>query len=197
MKKIYQWFLMGSLMILTFYLGITTYAESKTSQAGITFTGDGSIEVSVILQKKDKDTNELLSDATFELLDESGELVKVDQPLTTDEKGEIRLTRLIPGNYTFVETNSPKGYQLDRTPIPFRVDFSQTSVKTIAYNKKVEESKKTGTSLNEKKNPSTRNQKSSKNLPNTGAKISSFWIVVGLIILISTIYEMYRKYIME
>lgn len=54
MKKIYQWLLMGGLIVLTFCLGITTYATSKTSQAGITFTGDGSIEVSVILQKKTK-----------------------------------------------------------------------------------------------------------------------------------------------
>ncbi|MEB7922083.1 SpaA isopeptide-forming pilin-related protein, partial [Enterococcus faecalis] len=119
MKKIYQWLLMGSLMVLTFCLGITTYAESKTSQAGITFTGDGSIEVSVTLQKKDKETKEVLSDATFELRDEKGTVVEVVQSMTTDGKGEIHLTRLFPGKYTFVETKSPKGYQLDQTPIPF------------------------------------------------------------------------------
>ncbi|MCU7701553.1 hypothetical protein ODV97_19350 [Enterococcus gallinarum] len=44
----------GELNGLTFCLGITTYAESKTSQAGITFTGDGSIDVSVTLQKRIK-----------------------------------------------------------------------------------------------------------------------------------------------
>ncbi|MGM0106769.1 SpaA isopeptide-forming pilin-related protein [Enterococcus sp. AZ197] len=206
MKKVYQWLLMGSLMILTFCLGITTYAESKTSQAGITFTGDGSIEVSVILQKKDKETKEVLSDATFELRDEKGSVVEVAQSMTTDEKGKIHLTRLFPGKYTFVETKSPKGYRLDKTPIPFEVGFDQTSVKVTAYNEK---SKKTGgitptesTNKNEStsnKKPVTQKQEVAKkakgNLPKTGVKMSSVWMIIGILILASAIYGMYRKYI--
>ena len=206
MKKVYQWLLMGSLMVLTFCLGITTYAESKTSQAGITFTGDGSIEVSVTLQKKDKETKEVLSGATFELRDEKGTVVEVAQSMTTDGKGEIHLTRLFPGKYTFVETKSPKGYQLDQTPIPFEVGFDQTSVKVTAYNEK---SKKTGsitptesTNKNEStsnKKPVTQKQEVAKkakgNLPKTGVKMSSVWMILGILILASTIYGMYRKYI--
>ncbi|AFO44725.1 LPXTG cell wall anchor domain-containing protein [Enterococcus faecalis] len=206
MKKVYQWLLMGSLMVLTFCLGITTYAESKTSQAGITFTGDGSIEVSVILQKKDKETKEVLSDATFELRDEKGSVVEVAQSMTTDEKGEIHLTRLFPGKYTFVETKSPKGYRLDKTPIPFEVGFDQISVKVTAYNEK---SKKTGgitptesTNKNEStsnKKPVTQKQEVAKkakgNLPKTGVKMSSVWMIIGILILVSAIYGMYRKYI--
>ncbi|EOB3445461.1 SpaA isopeptide-forming pilin-related protein [Enterococcus faecalis] len=206
MKKVYQWLLMGSLMVLTFCLGITTYAESKTSQAGITFTGDGSIEVSVTLQKKDKETKEVLSGAMFELRDEKGTVVEVAQSMTTDEKGEIHLTRLFPGKYTFVETKSPKGYRLDQTPIPFEVGFDQTSVKVTAYNEK---SKKTGsitptesTNKNEStsnKKPVTQKQEVAKkakgNLPKTGVKMSSVWMILGILILASTIYGMYRKYI--
>lgn len=193
-------------MVLTFCLGITTYAESKTSQAGITFTGDGSIEVSVILQKKDKETNEVLSDATFELRDEKGSVVTVAQSMTTDGKGEIHLTRLFPGKYTFVETKSPKGYQLDQTPIPFEVGFDQISVKVTAYNEK---SKKTGgitptesTNKNEStsnKKPVTQKQEVAKkakgNLPKTGVKMSFVWMIIGILILVSAIYGMYRKYI--
>ncbi|ELU8995953.1 LPXTG cell wall anchor domain-containing protein [Enterococcus faecalis] len=206
MKKVYQWLLMGSLIVLTFCLGVTTYAESKTSQAGITFTGDGSIEVSVILQKKDKETKEVLSGATFELRDEKGAVVEVAQSMTTDGKGEIHLTRLFPGKYTFVETKSPKGYQLDQTPIPFEVGFDQTSVKVTAYNEK---SKKTGsitptesTNKNEStsnKKPVTQKQEVAKkakgNLPKTGVKMSSVWMIIGILILVSAIYGMYRKYI--
>lgn len=210
MKKVYQWLLMGSLMILTLCLGITTYAESKTSQAGITFTGDGSIEVSVILQKKDKETKEALSDATFELRDEKGTVVEVAQSMTTDGKGEIHLTRLFPGKYTFVETKSPKGYQLDQTQIPFEVGFDQTSVKVTAYNEK---SKKTGgttqstapvegTNKNQStsgKKPVAQKQEVAKkakgNLPKTGVKMSSVWMILGILILASAIYGMYRKYI--
>ena len=206
MKKVYQWLLMGSLMVLTFCLGITTYAESKTSHAGITFTGDGSIEVSVTLQKKDKKTKEVLSGATFELRDEKGAVVEVAQSMTTDGKGEIHLTRLFPGKYTFVETKSPKGYRLDKTLIPFEVGFDQTSVKVTAYNEK---SKKTGvitptesTNKNEStsnKKPVTQKQEVAKkakgNLPKTGAKMSSVWMILGILILVSAIYGMYRKYI--
>lgn len=194
-------------MIFTFYLGITTYAESKTSQAGITFTGDGSIEVSVILQKKDKETKEVLSDATFELRDEKGTVVEVAQSMTTDGKGEIHFTRLFPGKYTFVETKSPKGYQLDQTPIPFEVGFDQTSVKVTAYNEK---SKKTSGIMQSttpvestNKNQSTSSKKpvaqkqevakkATGTLPKTGVKMSSIWMILGILIMVSAIYGMYR-----
>ena len=103
MKKL----LMGILITaVTLCLGSITYATSRTSQAGISFTGDGSIEVSVTLKKQDKDTKTLLSGATFELHDESGQNVAVDESLTTDDKGEIYLDRLQPGKYTFVEIKS-------------------------------------------------------------------------------------------
>ncbi|EIR4022457.1 LPXTG cell wall anchor domain-containing protein [Enterococcus faecalis] len=162
------------------------------------------------MQKKDKETKEVLSDATFELRDEKGSVVEVAQSMTTDEKGEIHLTRLFPGKYTFVETKSPKGYQLDQTPIPFEVGFDQTSVKVTAYNEK---SKKTGgttqsttpvesTNKNQStsnKKPVTQKQEVAKkakgNLPKTGVKMSSVWMILGILILVSAIYGMYRKYI--
>lgn len=212
MKKIYQWLLMGGLIVLTFCLGITTYATSKTSQAGITFTGDGSIEVSVILQKKDKETNKVLSDATFELRDETGKLITVNQPMTTDGKGEIHLTRLFPGKYTFVETKSPKGYQLDQTPIPFEIGFDKTSVKVVAYNqknKKVDDIKNpTTNSENSSKIPNAENKKpvgqkqelgkqTKGKLPKTGTKISYTWVFVGVFILAIVVYGTYRKYRMR
>ncbi|HAP3551167.1 TPA: LPXTG cell wall anchor domain-containing protein [Enterococcus faecalis] len=158
------------------------------------------------MQKKDKETKEVLSDATFELRDEKGSVVEVAQSMTTDEKGEIHLTRLFPGKYTFVETKSPKGYRLDKTPIPFEVGFDQISVKVTAYNEK---SKKTGgitptesTNKNEStsnKKPVTQKQEVAKkakgNLPKTGVKMSSVWMIIGILILVSAIYGMYRKYI--
>lgn len=209
MKKIYHLLLIGGLMILTLCLGITTYAESKASQAGITFTGDGSIEVSVILQKKDKETNKVLSDAVFELRDESGKLVTVDQSMTTDGKGEIHLNRLFPGKYMFVEIQSPKSYQLDQTPIPFEVGFDKTSVKVTAYNDKIKKTEdttqSTTTGENTYKNQNVRSKNSiaqkqdavkntEGSLPRTGTKMSSAWIIIGIFILISALYGMYRKH---
>lgn len=189
MKKICQWILLAFLMFSTLCLGITTYAESKTSQAGVTFTGDGSIDVSVILQKKDKETNELLSNATFELRDEAGKRVTVDQPMTTDEKGEIHLTRLYPGKYTFIETKSPEGYQIDKTPILFEVSFAQTSVKVEAYNKKISKIALPSKSIDEKKEAS---KKLKNSLPKTGTKSSLIWSSIGIFILVITIYGIYH-----
>lgn len=189
MKKICQWILLAFLMFSTLCLGITTYAESKTSQAGVTFTGDGTIDVSVILQKKDKETNELLSNATFELRDEAGKQVTVDQPMTTDEKGEIHLTRLYPGKYTFIETKSPEGYQIDKTPILFEVSFAQTSVKVEAYNKKISKIALPSKTDDEKKEVS---KKLKNSLPKTGTKSSLIWSSIGIFILVITIYGIYH-----
>lgn len=200
MKKIYQWLLMVSLIVLTFCLGVTTYADSKTSQAGITFTGDGSIDVSVILQKKDKETNEVLSNATFELRDEKGSVVTVAQSMTTDEKGEIHLTRLFPGKYTFVEIKSPKGYQLDQTPIPFEVGFDKTSAKVVAYNQKnkkiakPDESNSDNTNANEStEKKQVDAKKLNKKLPKAGTKGSSLYVILGILVLAVAIYCATRK----
>ncbi|WP_325829823.1 LPXTG cell wall anchor domain-containing protein, partial [Enterococcus faecalis] len=38
-------------------------------------------------------------------------------------------------------------------------------------------------------------KKAKGNLPKTGTKMSSVWIILGILILASAIYGMYRKYI--
>lgn len=191
MKKL----LMGILITaVTLCLGSNTYATSRTSQAGISFTGDGSIEVSVTLQKQDKDTKALLSGATFELRDESGQNVAVDETLTTDDKGEIHLDRLQPGKYTFVEIKSPEGYQLDTTPIPFEVSFDQTEATVIAYNQKITNSSGS-TQQNTNSSGSTKQSEKPKKqgfLPSTGMKDGTVYVFLGIIILIGALYLWYR-----
>ena len=181
--KIKQFFC-ALLLVASFIFTIPCLAESKTSQAGISFTGNGSIEVSVTLQKQDKDTKALLSGATFELHDESGQNVAVDESLTTDDKGEIYLDRLQPGKYTFVEIKSPKGYQLDTTPIPFDVSFDQTEATVIAYNQKVPDSQVSANKTEQPKNQSF--------LPNTGMLSATTYIFLGLLLLIGALYLFYR-----
>ena len=181
--KIKQFF--GALLLVaSFVFTIPCLADSKTSQAGISFTGDGSIEVSVTLQKQDKDTKALLSGATFELHDESGQNVAVDESLTTDDKGEIYLDRLQPGKYTFVEIKSPEGYQLDTTPIPFEVSFDQTEATVIAYNQKI-----TNSSGSTKQSEKPKKQGF---LPSTGMKDGTVYVFLGIIILIGALYLWYR-----
>ena len=179
---------------VTLCLGSNTYATSRTSQAGISFTGDGSIEVSVTLQKQDKDTKALLSGATFELRDESGQNVAVDETLTTDDKGEIHLDRLQPGKYTFVEIKSPEGYQLNTTPIPFEVSFDQTEATVIAYNQKITNSSGS-TQQNTNSSGSTKQSEKPKKqgfLPSTGMKDGTVYVFLGIIILIGALYLWYR-----
>ena len=178
-------FFCALLLVASFIFTIPCLAESKTSQAGISFTGDGSIEVSVTLQKQDKDTKALLSGATFELHDESGQNVAVDESLTTDDKGEIYLDRLQPGKYTFVEIKSPKGYQLDTTPIPFEVSFDQTEATVIAYNQKITNSQVSANKTEQPKNQGF--------LPNTGMLSATIYVFLGFLLLIGALY-LFRRH---
>lgn len=44
----------------------------------------------------------------------------------TNEDGQLVLTELEPGDYRFVETKAPVGYELDNQPIEFTIDDKQT-----------------------------------------------------------------------
>lgn len=71
---------------------------------------------SVLLQKVSEEGNPLAG-AVFELLrgEESMGLYQ------TDELGQILVENLIPGEYTFRETEAPEGYIIDKTPLMFTV----------------------------------------------------------------------------
>ncbi|WLF30814.1 SpaA isopeptide-forming pilin-related protein [Bacillus altitudinis] len=83
----------------------------------------------VKLTKKDKETGTALENAEFELKNESGDTVQTD--LKTDEKGEILFKHLEPGSYYFVETNAPKGYQLNQQKWPFIIKENQTETTVV------------------------------------------------------------------
>lgn len=69
------------------------------------------------------ETGETLEGAVFSLFDaEDNEL---QTGLTTDEDGTIVVGNLEPGNYYFVETEAPFGYELDDTPLEFEIVFNQ------------------------------------------------------------------------
>ncbi|MED2942455.1 SpaA isopeptide-forming pilin-related protein [Bacillus swezeyi] len=80
---------------------------------------------SVVLTKVDEnDKDAVLQGATFNLTDGNGKVLKAG--LTTDDKGQITLHGLKPGDYQFVETEAPKNYDLDKTPIPFKIKNTDT-----------------------------------------------------------------------
>lgn len=64
----------------------------------------------IIIQKQDEETEEPLKGAKFEILDENQKVIRVAE---TDEKGQIRLEKLMPGIYYIREVKAPDGYTLD------------------------------------------------------------------------------------
>ncbi|QAA23754.1 hypothetical protein C0674_14800 [Sporolactobacillus terrae] len=82
---------------------------------------------SVILNKVGEDNAELgLQGAKYTLKDATGHVIKED--LQTNDKGQIIYEGLKPGNYQFVETQAPTGYEVDATPITFTITKGQTEV---------------------------------------------------------------------
>ncbi|MBC1385754.1 MSCRAMM family protein, partial [Listeria innocua] len=103
----------------------------------------------VVLTKKDSATNTELADATFELRNEDGTLVRED--LVTDDHGEISVADLAPGDYKLIETKAPSGYQLDATPVNFTIDFNQSEAAKVTKTNTA----KTGTVVLTKKDSAT------------------------------------------
>lgn len=106
---------------------------AKVSKTNTAKTG------TVVLTKKDSATNTELADATFELRNEDGALVR--ENLVTDDNGEISVADLAPGDYKLIETKAPTGYQLDAAPVHFTIDFNQTEAANVTKTNK----KKIGT----------------------------------------------------
>lgn len=91
--------------------------------------GVGSVE----LTKVDRISRAVLAGAKFELQDANGLVIQSD--LVTNEFGTISVNELDPGNYQFVETKAPQGYQLDSTPVTFTIKAGESeTVKVIKEN---------------------------------------------------------------
>ena len=91
----------------------------------------------VVLTKVDAAKNDkVLAGAHFELQDSKGKVIRTD--LVTDKDGKIWVNDLLPGDYQFVETQAPKGYERNTKPVTFTIDYSQKTVaKVTAENKKI------------------------------------------------------------
>ncbi|MBC1752745.1 MSCRAMM family protein, partial [Listeria seeligeri] len=83
----------------------------------------------VVLTKEDSKTKTTLAGAEFELQTTTG--TKVQDNLVSDVNGRIEVSNLAPGDYKFIETKAPAGYELDATPATFTIGFNQTTPVTI------------------------------------------------------------------
>ena len=80
----------------------------------------------VILKKVDSgDKNKTLAGAEFSLFAKDGTLIKAG--LVTGEDGTLRYDNLTNGDYYFIETKAPKGYQLDASKHPFTINTDETT----------------------------------------------------------------------
>ncbi|WP_002144688.1 SpaA isopeptide-forming pilin-related protein [Bacillus cereus] len=106
------------------------FTIGKSQKENITVTAKNSLtKGAVTLTKIDDIDRTMLKDATFKIVDMNGEEVRTN--LITDDKGEISVSDLRPGDYQFIETQAPEHYVLDGTPIPFTIKKSQTETITV------------------------------------------------------------------
>ncbi|MBC1352367.1 collagen binding domain-containing protein, partial [Listeria innocua] len=128
---------------VNFTIDFNQSEAAKVSKINTAKTG------TVVLTKKDSATNAKLADATFELRNEDGVLVR--ENLVTDDNGEISVADLTPGDYKLIETKAPTGYQLDATPVHFTIDFNQSEAAKVSKTNTA----KTGTVVLTKKDSAT------------------------------------------
>ncbi len=116
-----------------------SYVEGSEVEVGNQLTvTNAKIIRNVQLNKIDEETGASLSGATFALQQKVGDAYKVIDRLTTNPAGIIYKGDLEPGEYQFVETKAPNGYELNTEPIPFTIGEKQTEIRTLtAKNKKL------------------------------------------------------------
>ncbi|GEO64962.1 SpaA isopeptide-forming pilin-related protein [Companilactobacillus nantensis] len=109
--------------------GTNNQDNASGSVSGGTNSGNGNgvaIKGGVLLTKQSADDNSPLKGAEFSLYTEDGKLVA--EKLTTDEKGQLSVDKLDKGNYYFIETKSPAGYEPNTAKIPFTISGKNSEV---------------------------------------------------------------------
>ena len=138
----------------------------------------------VVLTKIDDQSGEVLQGAVFELQDANGTVLQ--SGLTTGADGKLAIDGLAPGVYQLVETQAPTGYELDATPVTFKIEKEQeVAIFLTKENRKVADS-----SDIRGNNPTS---SGNKHLPKTGETIISQFILSILGVLLVFISIKFRK----
>lgn len=154
-------------------------------------------EKNVRLEKRDRQTKQLLAGAEFELRNASGEVLK--SGLVTDKNGVLLLEGLEQGSYQLVETKAPEGYTLDSTPVVFTLNDETMTINVTKYNSKeikdtpVNPTDKKDTPTTGPKSPGTKKQSTQKAsvngnhtyFPKTGEERNKWLPLTGGIVVIS------------
>ncbi|WP_024615991.1 SpaA isopeptide-forming pilin-related protein, partial [Clostridium sp. Ade.TY] len=93
----------------------------ETNKAPVITANDDVVLGSVSLTKEDSETNQKLEGATFDLYEVNGEKETKVDTYVTNKEGNINIENLRPGNYYFIETKAPLGYDLDSSKHEFKI----------------------------------------------------------------------------
>jgi len=108
------------------------YTVDDEDKPGNTYTVKNKKIIHAVQLKKVDQAEKTLEGAIFSLERKNGsdyEIVKSN--LKTDVNGLIEEDGLQPGEYRFIETTAPDGYQIDKTPINFKIGEKDTKVKEV------------------------------------------------------------------
>ncbi|WP_261806063.1 SpaA isopeptide-forming pilin-related protein [Lapidilactobacillus luobeiensis] len=166
-------------------LSFTVELQTTTKVATVSAT-NAEKTGSVVLNKTDGDTGKALAGAVFDLHKKDG--TKVASGLTTDAKGQIKVDDLKPGDYYFVETAAPAGYELNDGKLSFTVDLQVIGKQAVVM---VKNFKKSSSQTNNDKH------KGDQNMPATGDANSSVTTLMGVVLLLSMftygLFNLYRR----
>ncbi|WP_053215663.1 SpaA isopeptide-forming pilin-related protein [Niallia circulans] len=99
-------------------------------------------------------TDTTLAGATFKLLKKVDDKFVELETLTTDGEGKLFRDNLEPGEYQFIETKAPNGYELNEEPIAFTIKEDQTkAIELVAKNKKLGSVELTKLDMDDKQTP--------------------------------------------
>ncbi|MFF0882503.1 collagen binding domain-containing protein, partial [Bacillus velezensis] len=156
----------------------------------------------VTLTKVDHDDkNKVLEGAEFKITDSSGHPVNTggskERPAVwkTDQKGRFTVKGLAPGQYQFIETKAPDGYQLNEKPIEFTIEKGQSkAVEVVVSNKKLKNPAPGKDTPNHQTNQGghhpdtngkTNHSDTGKNLPKTGDTDGMMPVTAGILLLLA------------
>ncbi|WP_345759433.1 SpaA isopeptide-forming pilin-related protein [Bacillus sp. PBIB1] len=156
----------------------------------------------VTLTKVDHDDkNKVLEGAEFKITDSAGHPVNTggskERPAVwkTDQKGRFTVKGLAPGQYRFIETKAPDGYQLNEKPIEFTIEKGQSkAVEVVVSNKKLKNPAPGKDTPNHQTNQGghhpdtngkTNHPNTGKNLPKTGDTDGMMPVTAGILLLLA------------
>ncbi|MDY7222572.1 SpaA isopeptide-forming pilin-related protein [Halalkalibacterium halodurans] len=169
-----------------------TIERSQEEQLIVTATNrliPGSVQ---LIKVDSEDSTITLEGAEFSLLDGEGNVLR--EGIRTGENGQFVVVDLRPGDYQFIETKAPTGYELDDTPIVFTIEKSADEVLTLVVENTVtpkpdpsgpgggskDPGDSTGTGDSEK--PGDSNDRIDR-LPQTGEEFLTFLLILGLLLM--------------